>query len=175
MKTQKISDEMKKSPLHQLFIDEIQDIYWAEKHLLKQLPKMAEASTSTELRKAFEDHLDITQMHVERLEKVFELLEEKAQTKTCEALKGLSREADEIVDNTEDGTMVRDCGLIMAAQKVEHYEIATYGTLRTWAAIMGHKEVEELLQATLDEEHDADKDLTQAAMSFVNEEALGEK
>jgi ferritin-like metal-binding protein YciE len=175
MKTQAISDEMKKSPLHQLFIEEIQDIYWAEKHLLKELPKMAEASTSTELRKAFETHLDITQMHVERLEKIFELLEEKAQTKTCEALKGLCREADEIVDDTEDGTMVRDCGLIMAAQKIEHYEIATYGTLRTWAAIMGHKEVEELLQATLDEEHDADKDLTQAALAFVNEEALGER
>lgn len=175
MNTQKISDEMKKSPLHQLFIEEIQDIYWAEKHLLKELPKMAEASTSNELRKAFETHLDITQMHVERLEKIFELLEEKAQTKTCEALKGLCREADEIVDDTEEGTMVRDCGLILAAQKVEHYEIATYGTLRTWAAIMGHKEVEELLQATLDEEHDADKDLTQAALAFVNEEALGER
>jgi ferritin-like metal-binding protein YciE len=89
--------------------------------LLKELPKMAEASTSTELRKAFETHLDITQMHVERLEKIFELLEEKAQTKTCEALKGLCREADEIVDDTEDGTMVRDCGLIMAAQKIDQY------------------------------------------------------
>ncbi len=175
MKTQKISDEMKKSPLHQLFLEEIQDIYWAENHLLEALPKMAKASTSDELRKAFNNHLDVTQMHVERLEKIFEALEEKAQGKTCDALKGLSKEAQEIIDDTESGSMVRDCGLIMAAQKVEHYEIATYGTLRTWAAIMGHTEVEELLQATLDEEHDADVDLTKIAMSFVNEEALAEK
>jgi ferritin-like metal-binding protein YciE len=175
MKTQKISEQMKQSPLHQLFVEEIQDIYWAEKHLLKALPKMAEATTSSELRKAFEDHLDITQMHVERLEKVFESLDEKPETKTCEALKGLLREADEIIDDTEEGTMVRDCGLILAAQKVEHYEIATYGTLRTLAAIMGHKEAQELLQATLDEEHSADDELTKVAMSFVNEEAMSEK
>ncbi|WP_428656275.1 ferritin-like domain-containing protein [Runella sp.] len=174
MKTQNISQEMKESPLHQFFVEEIKDIYWAEKHLLKALPKMAEAATSTELRKAFEDHLDITQMHVERLEKVFESLDEKPETKTCEALKGLVKEAEEIIDDTEDGTMVRDCGLILAAQKVEHYEIATYGTLRTLAAIMGHKDVQELLQATLDEEHDADKGLTEVAMSFVNEEAKAE-
>lgn len=175
MKTQNITQEMKESPLHQFFVEEIQDIYWAEKHLVTALPKMAKAATSTELRKAFEDHLDITQMHVERLEKVFESLDEKPQAKTCEALKGLIKEAEEIIADTDRGTMVRDCGLILAAQKVEHYEIATYGTLRTLAAIMGHTEVQELLQATLDEEHDADKGLTQVAMSFVNEEAMSEK
>ncbi|MEI7586636.1 ferritin-like domain-containing protein [Runella sp.] len=175
MKTQKISDEMKESPLHQLFLEEIQDIYWAEKHLLEALPKMAKASTSKELRTAFENHLDITQVHVERLEKVFEALDEKPQGKTCEALKGLVKEAQGIIDDTESDTMVRDCGLIMAAQKVEHYEIATYGTLRAWAAIMGHPEVQKFLQATLDEEHDADVELTKVAMSFVNEEAMAEK
>jgi ferritin-like metal-binding protein YciE len=175
MKKQQITDEMKQSPLHQLFLEEIKDIYWAENHLLKALPKMAEASTSTELRKAFEGHLAVTQTHVERLKMVFESLDEKPETKTCEALKGLIREANEIIDDTEDGTMVRDCGLILAAQKVEHYEIATYGTLRTLAAIMGHTEVQALLQATLDEEHSADDELTQVAMSFVNEEAMSEK
>jgi ferritin-like metal-binding protein YciE len=174
MKTANLDAEMKNSPLHKLFIEQLQDIYWAETHLLKALPKMAKAATSQELSTAFEEHLDITEVQVERLEEVFSLLEEKAKAKTCQAMKGLIEESEEMIKNTEKDTMVRDCGLIIAAQKVEHYEIASYGSLRTLAEIMGHNEVMELLQATLDEEHHADNALNSIALSFINKEAKQE-
>ncbi|MFC4210459.1 ferritin-like domain-containing protein [Pedobacter lithocola] len=166
--------KMENSEFHKFFVDELKDIYWAEKHLVKALPKMKKAATSEGLAAAFEKHTAETQQHIERLEQVFELLGEKAAAKKCDAMAGLLEEATGIIEDTDKGTMVRDAGLILAAQKVEHYEIATYGTLRTFAENMGHTEVQELLQLTLDNEKETDVALTEAAESFVNKEAVAE-
>jgi ferritin-like metal-binding protein YciE len=160
----------KVSTLEELFLDEIQDLYDAEKQLTKALPKMAKASTSEELKQAFEDHLDQTKGHVERLEQVFEALGEKAKGKKCEAMAGLVKEGDEIVSGTDE-TAVRDAGLIAGAQKVEHYEIAGYGSARTHAQLLGHDKIASLLEKTLGEEKEADTKLNQIAQSIVNEEA----
>ncbi|WP_425312213.1 ferritin-like domain-containing protein [Pedobacter antarcticus] len=165
---------MQDSEFHQFFVDELKDIYWAEKHLVKALPKMKKAATSKELAAAFEKHTEETNTHIQTLEKVFELLDEKAQAKKCDAMAGLLEEADSIIADTDQGTLVRDAGLILAAQKVEHYEIATYGTLRTFAENMGHTDVVELLQGTLDNEKATDEALTGIAESFVNEQAAQE-
>ena len=165
---------MENSEFHDFFVDELKDIYWAEKHLVKALPKMQKAATSEELAAAFEKHTLETQEHIERLEQIFELLGEKAVAKKCDAMAGLLEEATGIIEETDKGTMIRDAGLILAAQKVEHYEIATYGTLRTFAENMGHTDVQNLLQETLDNEKETDVALTQAAESFVNEEAAAE-
>ncbi|HEX7366572.1 MAG TPA: ferritin-like domain-containing protein [Pelobium sp.] len=173
-KKSKVSEEMKNSEFHQFFIDELKDIYWAETHLVKALPKMKKAATSDELAQAFEKHLNETQQHVETLNEVFELLDEKAAGKKCEAMAGLIAEAEDIISDTDKGTMVRDAGLILAAQKVEHYEIATYGTLREFAKSMGHNEVYDLLSKTLENEKATDVALTKVAESFVNEEAIAE-
>lgn len=169
-----VSKEMKNSEFHQFFIDELKDIYWAESHLVKALPKMKKASTSKELAKAFDKHLGETEEHVETLRKVFELLGEKASGKKCDAMAGLLAEADDIIGDTDKGTMIRDAGLILAAQKVEHYEIATYGTLRVFAKTMGHNDVYDLLSKTLENEKNTDVALTKIAESFVNEEASAE-
>jgi len=166
--------KMENSEFHDFFIDELKDIYWAEKHLVKALPKMQKAATSTELAGAFEKHTQETQEHIQRLEKVFELLGEKASAKKCDAMAGLLEEATSIIEDTKSGTMVRDAGLILAAQKVEHYEIGTYGTLRTFAENMGHTDVQALLQQTLDNEKETDIALTKAAEGFINEEASAE-
>lgn len=166
--------KMENSEFHKFFVDELKDIYWAEKHLVKALPKMKKAATSPELASAFEKHTAETQTHIETLEQVFSLLEEKAVAKKCDAMAGLLEEADSIIEDTEAGTMVRDAGLILAAQKVEHYEIATYGTLRTFAENMGHTEVYELLTRTLENEKETDVALTEVAESFINEEAAAE-
>ncbi|SFE53377.1 Ferritin-like metal-binding protein YciE [Pedobacter antarcticus] len=166
--------KMQDSEFHQFFVDELKDIYWAEKHLVKALPKMKKAATSKELAAAFEKHTEETNTHIQTLEKVFELLDEKAQAKKCDAMAGLLEEADSIIADTDQGTLVRDAGLILAAQKVEHYEIATYGTLRTFAENMGHTDVVELLQGTLDDEKATDEALTGIAESFVNEQAAQE-
>jgi len=168
------SKEMKDSEFHQFFLDELKDIYWAEKHLVKALPKLQKAATSTELAQAFEKHTQETQNHIQTVEKVFELLGEKASAKKCDAMEGLLEEADSIISDTDKGTAVRDAGLILAAQKVEHYEIATYGTLRTFAEKMGHDEVTDLLQQTLDNEKETDVALTEIAVNFINEEASEE-
>jgi ferritin-like metal-binding protein YciE len=162
------------SELMDFFVDELKDIYWAEKHLVKALPKMVKASTSEELRNAFQEHLDITEEHVSRLEEVFSLLDEKAVAKKCDAMAGLVEEAGSIITDTDSGTMTRDVGLILAAQKVEHYEIATYGGLRTLARVLGNEEVATILQTTLDEEEEADKSLSGIAESYVNEQASKE-
>jgi len=159
------------SKLYQLFEDELKDIYWAETHLVKALPKMAEAATSEQLKKAFEKHLEVTQKQVSRLEEVFSVLGKKASAKKCEAMSGLIEEANTIIGDTEKDTMTRDCGLIFAAQKVEHYEIATYGCLKAVANILGEKEAAELLNQTLQEEKNTDVELTVIAESFVNQEA----
>lgn len=166
--------KMENSEFHDFFVDELKDIYWAEKHLVKALPKMQKAATSPELAAAFEKHTQETQEHVKRLEQVFELLGEKATAKKCEAMEGLVEEATSVIEDTDTGTMIRDAGLILAAQKVEHYEIATYGTLRTFAENMGHTDVQDLLQLTLDNEKETDIALTEVAEEFVNESASQE-
>jgi ferritin-like metal-binding protein YciE len=162
------------SELLEFFVDELKDIYWAEKHLVKSLPKMAKAATSEDLRGALEDHLAVTEEHVSRLEEVFSIVDKKPQAKKCDAMAGLVEEANGIVEETEDGSMTRDVGLIFAAQKVEHYEMATYGCLRTIARVLGYEDAATLLQTTLDEEGDADKTLTAIAESYINEEASKE-
>jgi ferritin-like metal-binding protein YciE len=164
---------MKLDSLHKLFVEELRDVYNAENQLLKALPKMAKSASSEELKQAFEDHLQETNEHVERLEEIFKGLDEKAKGKTCHAMKGLIEEGSEILqENGEESVL--DAGIIAAAQKVEHYEIATYGTLRTWANLLGEDDAAELLQQTLDEEGDTDKRLNDLAEDIVNPEALSE-
>ena len=163
------------SALQELFIDEIKDIYWAEKHLTKALPKMEKAATSDVLKKAFATHLKQTNGHVSRLEKVFRLLGKKAQAKKCDAMAGLVEEASSIIEDTEKGTATRDVGLIMAAQKVEHYEIATYGSLTQLAKTLELEEIKTILGSTLNEEKLTDELLTQIAEESVNYEATSEE
>jgi len=161
--------------LEDFFKDEIKDIYWAEKHLVKTLPKMAKAATSSELKEAFTNHLEETKGHVERLEQVFELLEERPQAKKCDAMEGITKEGEGIMEETEDGTSTRDVGLILAGQKVEHYEIATYGGLVQLARNLGRDDVAEILDQTLNEEKEADKLLTTVAEDSVNYQAASEQ
>jgi ferritin-like metal-binding protein YciE len=173
-KTSGMTGKMKDSEFHKFFVDELKDIYWAEKHLSKALPRMQKAATSKELAQAFEKHTQETLMHVETLEKVFASLEEKAAAKKCDAMAGLLEEAKGVVEETEKGSMIRDAGLILAAQKVEHYEIATYGTLVTFAECMGHTEVADLLRGTLENEKATDQALTSIAEGSINEQAAEE-
>ncbi|MEP6821952.1 MAG: ferritin-like domain-containing protein [Chthoniobacterales bacterium] len=161
---------MKIESLRTLLEEELKDIYSAEKQLTKALPKMAKKATSPKLQAAFREHLNVTEGHVDRLEQVFQLLGKPAKAKTCMAMKGLLEEGKEIMEEDMDDA-VMDAGLIAAAQKVEHYEIASYGTVRTWAKRCGEERAAKLLQQTLDEEGDADKALTQLAESMVNPEA----
>lgn len=168
------SKKMENSEFHEFFVDELKDIYWAETHLVKALPKMKKAATSPELAKAFEKHTAETEKHIATLEKVFGLLDEKPAAKKCDAMAGLLEEASGIMEDTEKGTMIRDCGLILGAQKVEHYEIATYGGLRTLASTMGRDDVAGLLQQTLDNEKATDEALTTCAESLVNQQAVAE-
>ena len=170
----KSSQKTQEGLLEELFVDELKDIYWAEKHLLKALPKMAKAATSDILRKAFTEHLAATQNHVNRLEKAFGLLGEKVQAKKCEAMVGLTKEGEGIIEDTEKGTVTRDVGLIMAAQKVEHYEIATYGSLAQLAKTLGKNDVAKLMVETLEEEREADQLLTNIAENNINVEATTE-
>ncbi|MBK0379247.1 YciE/YciF ferroxidase family protein [Mucilaginibacter segetis] len=162
------------SALKELFVDELKDIYWAEQHLVKALPKMMKGATSEELKKTIEKHLSQTEGQVSRLEKVFESIGEKAKAVKCEAMDGLLKEADELLKETEKGTEVRDVAIISAAQKVEHYEIASYGTLRTLATTLGYNEAARLLEETLKEEKTADSLLTEVAENYVNEAAAAE-
>ncbi|RYZ30257.1 MAG: ferritin-like domain-containing protein [Chitinophagaceae bacterium] len=160
--------------LKELFIDELRDIYWAEKHLTKALPKMAKAATSQELSSAFQNHLTQTEGQIERIEQVFELLDQTARAKKCEAMEGLVKEAQGLMDELPKGTMVRDAGLIIAAQKVEHYEIAAYGSLVQLAKTMGENEIADVLAQTLEEEKQTDLLLTELAVSGINIAADGE-
>src|SRR3954468_11990507 len=136
--------------LEKLFHDSLKDIYWAEKHLTKALPKMMKAATTDELKTAIETHIEQTVGQIGRLEQVFEIVGKKAQAKKCEAMEGLIKEGESIIEETEDGSMTRDVGIIMAAQKVEHYEIATYGSLVQLAKVMGYDDAANLLQQTLE-------------------------
>ena len=168
------TQEEQSSMLEELFLDELKDIYWAEKHLVKALPKMAKAATSEELRQSFTDHLEATKGHVTRLEEAFGMLGEKVQAKKCEAMAGLTKEGDGIIEDTEKGTLTRDVGLIMAAQKVEHYEIATYGSLAQLAKTLGKNDLADLMVQTLEEEKEADELLTSIAENNINVEATAE-
>lgn len=165
------SPESDNSALMKFFVDGIKDMYWAEKQLLKALPKMAKAATSDELVEAFENHLDQTEDHVARLEEVFGLLGEKVQAKKCDAMEGLIKEGNSTIEDTEDGSMTRDAALIVAAQKVEHYEIASYGSLAQLAKGMGKAEVKEILGQILQQEKETDELLTQLAEKRINVEA----
>ncbi len=171
----KSAEPVTDSRLTEFLHDEIKDIYWAEKHIAAALPKMKKAATSQELKDAFEEHLSVTKTHVERLEKVFELMGAKPQAKKCDAMEGILKEGTSIIEDTEEGTATRDVGLILAAQKVEHYEISTYGGLRQVASTLGLDDVAALLEETLSEEKEADIALTEVAEQHVNYEAADEK
>jgi ferritin-like metal-binding protein YciE len=156
--------------LDDLFLDTLKDIYYAEKQIVKALPKMAKAATSPQLKAGFEQHLEETEGQIERLEQVFELLGKPARGKTCDAILGILEEGKSIMDEYK-GTVALDAGLVAAAQAVEHYEIARYGTLKTWAQQLGMKEAVGLLDATLKEEEATDKKLSQVALADVNRKA----
>ncbi|HRP56342.1 ferritin-like domain-containing protein [Agriterribacter sp.] len=162
---------MDNTQLEKFFIDALKDIYWAEKHLTKALPKMRKAATTEELQDAIEDHLAQTQEHVSRLEEVFEMLGKKAQAKKCDAMEGLVKEGESVIEETEDGSMTRDVGIIISAQKVEHYEIAAYGGLTQLARTMGLEDVAGILHQTLEEEKQTDMLLTEIAENDINWEA----
>lgn len=154
--------------LKELFIDELKDIYYAEKLLTRALPKMRKAATSQELAGAFDEHLAVTENQIGRIEQVFEMLDMPARAKKCEAMEGLVKEANSLIEELPKGTMVRDAGLIIAAQKVEHYEIAAYGSLVQLAKTMGQTEIAAVLAQTLEEEKQADQTLTELAVSGIN-------
>lgn len=162
------------SMLDELYTDCLKDIYWAEKHLSKALPKMAKAATSQELKDAFTTHTQQTLVHIQRLEQAFEMSGKKAQAKKCDAMAGLIEEGNGMIEDTKDDTFTRDCGLILAAQKVEHYEIATYGGIVALAKKLNLNDVADLLHQTLEEEKDTDLLLTDIAENNINEEALEE-
>ncbi len=149
--------------MQKLFTDSIKDIYWAENHLVKSLPKMVNAAASTQLQGALSDHLAITEEHVSRLEQVFELLGKKPQAKKCDAMEGLTKEGEGVIESTDTGTEARDQGIIMAAQKVEHYEIASYGGLSQLAKTLGFNDISDIFERTLAEEKEADQLLTTIA------------
>ena len=167
------SESKMDNDLHELFIDELADLYSAEQQLTKALPKMAKAAESDELREALEEHLEETEEHMSRLEQVFESLDETLKKKTCKAMKGLLEEGDEILKEQKDSNAL-DAGIIAACQKVEHYEIASYGTVCAWADQMGHDEALKLLRQTEEEESAADEKLTEIAETIANERAQSE-
>lgn len=160
------------SPMLEKFMyDSLKDLYWAEKHLTKALPKLSKAATSEELKAALDEHLEVTEEQIVRLEQIFEILGKKAQAKKCEAMEGLTKEAETVIEETEEGSSTRDVGIIMAAQKVEHYEIAAYGGLAQLAKTMGLNEVKDLLGQTLEEEKETDANLTTIAENDINLQA----
>jgi ferritin-like metal-binding protein YciE len=160
----------KEKNLEDLFHETLKDIYYAEKKILRALPKMMKGAESQELKMAFEKHRDQTEAQIERLEQVFEMLGKPARGKTCDAIEGIVSEGEEIMQDFK-GTKALDAGLISAAQAVEHYEITRYGTLRRWANELGMKDAASLLDATLKEESQTDEDLTRLADNFANERA----
>ena len=177
METRQINpgtDAAKNSRLQEFFVDQLQDIYWAEQKLVKTLPKMEDAANSNELKQAFNSHLQETRNHVSRLEKVFDLLGEPAEAKKCHAMAGITDEGEEIIDETEDNTAQRDVGLIFAGQKAEHYEIASYGGLVQLARTLGYADIAEILGVTLAEEKKADGLLTRIAENGINVQAKEE-
>lgn len=162
------------SRLRKFFVECLQDIYYAEQHLVDALETLRDEATSNELKTAFNEHRGVTQGHVTRLEQVFESIGEEASTKKCYAIKGIISEAESIISDTENDTLTRDAALILAGQKAEHYEIATYGTLVQFAKVLGLSDAAGLLEQTLGEEKEADSTLTRIAESFINEHARAE-
>jgi ferritin-like metal-binding protein YciE len=161
---------MKLDSLEKLYVEQLKDLYSAESQLVQALPKMAKAASSSDLRKAFQMHLDQTKEHVNRLEQIFENMEYKPTGHKCKGMEGLIEEGEEMIENNAEEE-VRDAGLIAAAQRVEHYEIAGYGTVRTYAEMLNRPEDAQLLQQTLDEEYKTDEKLTMLAESEINVEA----
>lgn len=159
------------SALKDFFVDGLKDLYWAEQHLVKSLPRMAKASNTDELKELFVDHLSKTKTHVSKLEEVFQLLNVKAQAKKCDGMEGLTKEADKTIEETKDNSMTRDAALIIAAQKVEHYEIASYGGLTQLAHTMGLNDAAHILGEIFQEEKEADALLTEIAERSINVEA----
>lgn len=164
---------MKMTTLQDLYVEELKDIYNAEQQLLKALPKMAKAASSEQLKTAFKDHLEQTQTHVQRLETIFEALDQTPKGKKCKGMEGVIAEGTEMIEEDADPE-VKDAGLISAAQRAEHYEMAAYGCVRTYAQLLGEDEAADLLQTTLDEEGDADKKLTELSKAINVEAAEGE-
>jgi ferritin-like metal-binding protein YciE len=166
-------ENMKLDSLEKLYVNELRDLYNAENQLLKALPKMAKAASSEDLKQAFAKHLEQTETHVERLEKIFDDLDQSPKGKTCHGMKGLIEEGSEILE--EDGEeLILDAGIIVAAQKVEHYEIASYGSVRSFAQLLERNKDAKLLQTTLDEESETNELLNELAEEMINPEALSE-
>ena len=161
-------------PLVEFFLEELRDIYGAEQQLTKALPRLRKAATSPDLAMAFEDHLQVTQNHVARLEQIFALMDEKPETKKCEGMEGLLKEGESVIADTETGSATRDVGLIVSAQKVEHYEIAAYGSLRQLAKNINKAEVSSLLEQSLQEEKETDMLLSNLAETLINQDASNE-
>ncbi|HEY8780695.1 MAG TPA: ferritin-like domain-containing protein [Mucilaginibacter sp.] len=174
VKSNQITD-VHDSALNELFIEELQDMYSAEKQLINALPEMAKNATSNELRTAISNHLKETENHITRLEHVFDVVDTKTKEKKCDGMAGLIKEGNVIVNETEKGSITRDAGIISAAQKIEHYEIASYGTLKTMAEVLGYHEAVNLLDATLQEEKYTNNLLTSIALKGVNESARKER
>jgi len=174
MKQQSEKESLGQSMFADLFMDELRDIYSAEKQLTKALPELKAAATTEDLATAFDEHLRVTQNQISRLEQIFSILGEKPDAKECQAMKGLIKEGQEVIGETEEGTATRDVGLIICAQKVEHYEIAAYGSLRQLARTAGNQEVAQLLEQTLEEEKATDMLLSNLAETRINEEAREE-
>jgi ferritin-like metal-binding protein YciE len=160
--------------LNQFFFEELRDVYGAEKLLTIAIPKLQEAATSADLAMAFADHLQVTLAQIARLEEIFRMVGEEPDAKKCEGMEGLTREAETVIKDTKKGTFTRDVGLIVAAQKVEHYEIAAYGSLRQLAKTIGKPEISQLLEETLKEEKETDMLLSNLAETLINEEAKQE-
>ena len=165
---------MKANSLRDLYVEQLKDLYDAEHQLIKALPKLAEASSSDELRNAFEEHLDKTRQHAQRIEQIFEGMGQKAKAQKCKGMEGLVREGSEVIKEEDIDGEVKDAALIAAAQRVEHYEIAGYGTVRTYANLLGENEAANLLQQTLDEEKEADQTLNEIAEQINVEAGHGE-
>lgn len=174
-KQQNMKSKNNQTDLGKFFLDALQDIYYAEAKIEESLAKIKHKATSEELQEALEDHELVTKKQILRLEKVFKHLGEEAKKKKCDAIDGILKEVDEMVKNTEDGSMTRDVAIIIGSQKVEHYEIATYGGLVQIAITLGHEKVADLLETTLDEEEETDFLLTEIAEEHVNFDAAEEK
>lgn len=168
-------EAVQNSKLKEFFIDQLEDLYWAEKKLVKTLPKMQEAATSQQLKDAFANHCNETQNHVSRLERVFGIIGEDVDSTKCPAMAGIVDEGEDIIDDTDEGSAQRDVGLIFAGQKAEHYEIATYGGMVTLAKTLGYDEAADILAQTLTEEKHADELLTSIAENGINYQAAGER
>lgn len=173
-KNEKATGVMKDSKFFKLFQDQLKDIYYAEKKLVDALGKMQKAATSEKLSSSIENHISETEQQVERLEKIFSILEMSQRGKKCEAMEGLIEEAKEILEDAKIDNMVKDAGIIIASQKIEHYEIASYGSLISLAQKMGHDEIANILNETLEEEKKTDKLLSELAESEINEKAAAE-